>query len=186
MLKINLDTSAFASAAARFRAAGKSASGAVARAINHTGDKARTAMIRSLTAQTGLKRKTIVKALKQVGRAGAGSPAYVIRSRGGDISLRYFAARETRPGVTAAPWGKRRLYPGTFIKGGRFPNRVALSLNGQVFRRSGKSKLPIQKVKSGVYIPAEMVKGATLDAFNGTVASSLPVRIAHELARIKI
>jgi hypothetical protein len=50
-------------------AAGKQAPMALQRAINHTGDKAKTAMVRSLTAQTALKRQVIVRALK-VTRAG--------------------------------------------------------------------------------------------------------------------
>ena len=93
------------------------------------GDRATPVMVRVLTKQTGLPRRTIAKALKR-SRAGQ---AYTIRSAGGDVSLKYFKARETQKGVSAAPWGQRRIYAGTFTKGGRFPNRVAVpSLSGQV------------------------------------------------------
>lgn len=184
MLKVSFDASSFGAAGARFHAVAGNNPVVLSRAINHTGNKARTQMIRSLTAQTGLKRKTIVKALKKRSASPA-SPVYVISSKGGDISLKYFWARETSKGVTAAPWGKRKLYPSTFIKGGRFPERVDLpKLNGHVFKRRGKNRLPIAKQKSGVFIPTEMVTGATLEAFNRTVASELPKRIAHELYRI--
>ena len=182
-MPVRLDVSAFGAAAGRFYQAGAKGPVAIARALNHTGDKVKTQMIRALVPQTGLKRKVIVKALKRSG-ASAGALVYAIKSRGGDISLKFFGARETRKGVTAAPWGKRKLYPAAFIKGGRFPNRVALGMGGQVFVRAGKSRMPIQKLKSGVFIPAEMVKGATKEAFERTVASELPKRIEHELKRI--
>ena len=182
-MPLHLDVGAFGEAASRFRKAGKKGPIAIARAINHTGDKAKTQMVRALVPQTGLKRKTIVKALKRSG-ASAGALVYVIKSRGGNISLKYFGARETKKGVTAAPWGKRKIYPMAFVKGGHAPNRVALRMGGHVFARTGKSRTPIVKVKSGVFIPAEMVKGATKEAFERTVASELPKRINHELSRI--
>ncbi|GJE45316.1 hypothetical protein [Methylobacterium soli] len=50
---------------------------ALTRALNHTGDKARTQMTRALTAQTGLKRTVIVKALR-VTRASPGVLTYTI------------------------------------------------------------------------------------------------------------
>lgn len=182
-MKFEVDTSSIEALAKKYRVAHTEVPTALARAINHTGAKVRTRMIRSLTAQTGLKRKVIVKAL-QTKTAREGNLTYVIRSKGGNIRLKYFDARETRKGVTAAPWGKRRLYPGAFIKGGHFPNRVALNLNGHVFERSGKGRKPIHMVRSGVFIPEEMVKGTTEIAFNTMSASEFPARIEHELSRM--
>ena len=166
------------------------------RAVNHTGDKARTQVIRALSAQTGLKRQVIVKAIR-IGRAwgassnetqfvdGRGSLEYVLSAKGGDISLKYFAARETLKGVTAAPFGKRKLYARTFIKGGRFPNRVeADGLNGHVYLRTGKGHGPLELQNSGVVIPAEMIKGATADVFMRTVEAELPKRAMHEINRL--
>lgn len=162
---------------------------ALMRAVNHTGDKAKTAVIRALAAQTGLKQKVIRKAVRAKRAAGAGhanmSLEYVMTTRGGDISLKFFAARETRAGVTAAPFGQRQLFAGTFIKGGRFPNRVtARGLNGHVYRREGAGRGPLEFMDSGVIIPAEMVKGATADAFRTVVERDLPPRVMHEIMRI--
>lgn len=186
-IEVRVDASALERLGNMIGAAGKMAPVGIARALNHTGDKARTQMVRTLTDQTGLKRKVIVKAL-QVNRAaqggGAGGLVYTIRSRGGNIRLKYFGARETRAGVSAAPWGARRVYLGTFIKGGRFPNRVSLSMGGHVFRRTGLSRLPIEGGRSGLYIPKEMVTGATAGAFFQVVQRDLPPRLVHELARI--
>ena len=182
-VRIVVDTAQIATLANALAAAGPPAHDAVRRALNHEGPKARTAIRRALVGQTGLKRGTINRAIKSR-NANFGALVFVIYSQGGDISLKYFGPRETRRGVTAAPWNKRRLYPGTFKRGGRFPKRVALpKLNGHVFQRAGAAKLPIFKVKSGLFIPEEMVQGASEAAFFGS-ADALAGRIAHELYRI--
>lgn len=167
------------------------------RAVNHTGDKARTKVIRVLTNQTGLPYGVIKKALKDRRARGTSmsktsgtisvhegaSLAYEIRSEGGDISLKFFKARETRAGVTASPFGERRLFPGAFTKGGRFPNRiVASSLNGHVYKRTGKDRNPLELLNSGVTIPQQMVTGASAKAFTQIVNAELPKRVLHEIA----
>jgi hypothetical protein len=154
------------------------------RAINHTGDKCRTGMSRELTLQTGLPRRTIVRALKRLRAGSVAGLAYVIRSAGGNVALKYFGARETQRGVSAAPWGDRRIYGGTFTKGGRFPNRVPLNKGGQVFMRTGSARLPIAVQRSGLFIPAEMVSGKTEAEFYAVVERDLPGRLDHELSRI--
>lgn len=182
---------------------------ALQRAVNHTGDKARTQVIKALVKQTGLSYGTIKKAVRtgnawgaggdaSTFREGRGSLIYMLSSKGGDISLKYFKARETRAGVTAAPFGKRTLFPDTFMKGGRFPgSRVeAVGLNGHVYGREGakvprsrgrykgKMRQPLTFQDSGVVIPAEMLRGATADAFTSTVESELPKRVMHEISRL--
>ncbi len=71
---------------------------------------------------------------------------YSLIAFGGPIPLKFFKARETRNGVSAAPMNQRQVFPGTFIKGGRFPTRVAIrSGNGHVFKRRGRGRLPIER-----------------------------------------
>jgi hypothetical protein len=167
------------------------------RAVNHTGDKARTQMRRVLVTQTGLTMKTIRKAVTSK-KAFNGSN-YEIKSKGGDVRLMFFGARETRKGVSAAPWNKRQVYAGTFMKGGQFatakqhagwhppltkPGRKDLKMGGAVLRRAGKGRLPLRGVKSGLFIPTEMVTGSSEAAFYSTVESQLPDRLAHELYRV--
>jgi hypothetical protein len=183
MIDLHINTAAIARLGNIFKAAGKNAKDAERRAINHTGDKARTAMRRVLVPQTGLKRKTINKALKST-RASYSSGAYIIRSKGGNVRVMFFHARETRAGVSAAPWNARRVYPHTFMKGGRFPKRVALKLGGAVLERAGSARFPLHGVKSGLFIPEEMVKGESETAFYATVERELPARLAHELYRV--
>jgi hypothetical protein len=181
-VRITVETATIRALEKRFRAAGKNTKPALARAVKRAGDMALTAMTRSLTRQTGLKRKTIVKALKKEG--GRGSLSYAIRSAGGDVSLKYFGARETRAGVSAKPFGARMVVKRVFMKGGRFPKRVPLNLGGHVFRREAGSRFPIAKVKSGVVIPAQMVTGATKSAFEKTASTQFLKRIQHELERL--
>lgn len=178
------------------------------RAVNHTGDKARTKVIRALAKQTGLGYGVIRNAVRtgnawgagadaSTFREGRGSLTYVLSSKGGDISLKFFKARETRPGVTAAPRGQRQLYAGAFIKGGQFPNRVdADGLNGHVYKRAGgkvkrvrgksvgKRRQPLEFQDSGVIIPVEMLQGASAEAFTSTVNAELPKRVMHEINRL--
>lgn len=187
-LFVQLDGSAIGRLGDRFAAAAHHSTVALARAVNHTGSKARTQMIRALVPQTGLKRKTIVKALREH-KAGGGGLRYEIRSHGGDIRLKYFGPRETAKGVSAAPWNARHVYAHTFMKAGWWPRRVVkANWNGQVFSRAGSSTNSgmdrFHVERSGLFIPDEMVQGASASAFNRTAASELPARVEHELGRI--
>jgi len=179
-MQINYDLSSIAHIGEVFRKAGKLAPDVLRKAVKHTGDKATSAMRSALVKQTGLRRGTLVRAVKG-SSAGSG---YVIKSHGGNIRLKFFKARETRQGVSAAPWNHRQIYAGTFIKGGRFPGRKALNMGGQVLKRSGSSRLPIHGVKSGLFIPEEMVKGQSEAAFYATLQTDLAPRLEHELSRI--
>ena len=78
------------------------------------------------------------------------------------MSLKEFGARQTAKGVSAAPWGKRRVFPHAFI---------APTLGGHVFIREGRSRLPIRKLW-GPAIPREMVKDQSKEAFERTVRES--------------
>lgn len=158
---------------ARLVAAGKSIRPALARALNHTGDKARTQVARVLVKQTGAKYAAIRKAMHSK-PASIGALMYRIVSSGGYMSLKEFGARQTNKGVSAAPWGKRRVFPHTFI---------VSSLGGHVFERKGPSRLPIRKLW-GPALPKEMVKDQSKAAFETTVATELPARVVHEVDAI--
>lgn len=182
-LVVKVDAGAIANMAARVGAIPKKIRPAMRMAVNDTGDRTRTPMKKALVQQTGLKPKVITAAIK-TDRATDATLTYRMTTRGGNIRLKYFGARETRAGVSAAPWNSRRVFGGTFIKGGRFPRRVSIAkLNGQAYRRVGSKRLPIAVARSGLFIPKEMVIGATAAAFNATTASVLPGRVAHHLGR---
>lgn len=153
------------------------------RAVNRTGDMARTKVVRALTKQTGLKRGIIDRAV-DTKRSSWEGLVYSMESTGGDVSLKYFDPSETGEGVSAKPFGRRAVFEGTFLRGGAWPNRRGkLLAGGHAFFRTGPKRLPIERSKSGVVIPAEMVKDATAAAFKTTVADVLPRRVEHEIRR---
>ena len=158
------------------------------RALKRAGNMARTQVVRALAKQTGLKQKIIRKAIGKPKPPNFDSLTYVMATRGGEVSLKYFRARESRKGVTAYPFGKRTLFAGAFMKGGRFPNRKFVSkFHGGVFEADSSSSewgRAFKPVRSNVWIPNEMVSGETARAFTQTVAIQLPRRVEHELSRM--
>jgi hypothetical protein len=154
------------------------------RALNRTGDTARTRVVRALAKQTGLPQKTIRKAVK-VKRASWRDLEYRLTAAGGNVSLKYFKARETRKGVTAFVRGERELFEGAFMKGGSFARGrvIAQGLNGHVFQRIG-GRTELERLRSGVFIPTEMVEGETAKAFEAVVSEVLPRRLHHEINRV--
>lgn len=162
------------------------------RIINQVGNRAKTQVVRHLTKQTGLPRKTIVKAIGNPGTARPGKLSYEMVTRGGDVRLKYLAPRETRKGVTANPFGKRTLFAGSFMKGGRFPNRKDVKqFDGHVYRRFGYGTRRddsrggmLYQLRSGVVIPKEMTTGSTKAAFERIAAPLLQQRVEAALRKL--
>ena len=84
-------------------ALGKKAPLAMQRALARTGDSARKQVVRALAQQTGLPQKRVIHRAVQIKRPHFGDLSYMMTTRGGDIRLKYFRARETRKGVAASP-----------------------------------------------------------------------------------
>ncbi|SEG71983.1 hypothetical protein SAMN04488144_1557 [Methylobacterium sp. 190mf] len=83
--------------------------------------------------------------------------------------------------------GHRVAVAGGFTRSGA-PGRRALSpkLGGHVFvnTEGRKWRGHLRKVKSGLYIPAEMTSGATLAAFHRVTERELPIEAAKVLAEL--
>jgi hypothetical protein len=170
MLTITANFDALERFGNRLQHAKRSLPANLAKVVHQVGPEATNNMKRVLPEQTGLKFKTINKALK--GRAQGAR--YEIRSKGGDIRLKFFAPRETSKGVSAAPWNARRVYPSTFINAGWWPKRTGpVRGKDNVWRREGRAKYPIKAVRSGLFIPNEMVTGKSAVVFYGTVNARL-------------
>ena len=151
-------------------------------------------MVKSLTAQTGLKSSTIKRALKAKKAfdggpngfvAGSGSTEFQIISRGGDVSLKFFHPVEKGGGVSAKPWGQTKFYPGAFRKstyGNKF-RRINQKFHGHAMRNvaGGAWRGKISVVKSGLMIPEEMISGETAAAFYRVCETDLAARMEHEL-----
>jgi len=145
---------------------------AARRALNHIGDKGRTLVKRALADQIQAPQYAIMKYGKvRAIRATYARLEYAIVSTGGPIPLKHFKPNQTAKGVSAAPWGRRRVYTHSFMHKN--------AMNGHVVWRVGKARLPIQRV-AGPNVPKELVKDKSAAAFH-TVAAELPGRVEHEI-----
>lgn len=181
-LVIDLNAAGLAPIAEAFRRAAALSPVAVSRALNATNAKVFTQVARVLPKQTGLKSARVKAALKKE-FASAGHLVAAVRARGPYHKLKEFSPRETQKGVSAAPWGKRQVFDGAFMRGGKFPNRVALALGGHVFKRLGRKRLKIA-ITYGPAIPVEMVKDASKAAYEATVGSQLPLDLNRALGSV--
>lgn len=155
------------------------------RIVNQVGNRAKTQVIRNLTQQTGLPRATIVRAIGDPTTARGRRLSYDMKTRGGNIRLKYLAPRETKLGVVAKPWGKPTLYFGSFMKGGLFPNRKTVGkFDGHVYRRLNVSGSRITQVRSGMFIPVEMTSGQTRRAFEAIAGPLLQERVEAVIAKL--
>ena len=142
------------------------------RALNHTGDKVHTRVMRTLAKQIGAP-QAVIKRYGKISkiRASGASLSYTIRAKGGPIPLKHFKARQTGKGVSASPWNNLHRYKSAFI---------VASLGGHVFWRKGHSRFPIERI-AGPNVPKELVKDATAEAFQSVTAQELPKRVEHEI-----
>lgn len=158
--------------AASFARLGDAARPMMAAQLRFGGETLRHVMVEAEARQTGLSPGVMDRALSG---GMEGDLAYVIRSRGGNVRLKHFGAKEGGGGVTALPWGRSTFYAGAFITSGRpGARRAAPKLNGHVYERIDKGSRAwggkIRQVRSGLYIPTEMTKGLTLAAFRRAAA----------------
>lgn len=151
--------------------------------INKVGERAKTLVIRTLTKQTGLDKAVIVRAIGNPSKARPGKLSYDMRTRGGQIRLKYFNPKEADGGVIAKPFGKKTYYPGAFLMGGAMGNRkVVAKFDGHAMVRT-KGRL-YTFARSGVVIPTEMTSGATQAAFDKLAGPLLEQRVQKVIAKL--
>jgi len=143
---------------------------AMARALNHTLAKTETAVNRATAKQSGLKYGDVKKEVRRFS-ANAGKLEGEIKGQGGYHKLSAFKARKTKRGVSAAPWGERKVFASTFFIG------------KGVFKRVGAERFPV-KTLYGPAVPKEMARREAKKAFEKTVGGALPGRVLHEIARL--
>lgn len=152
----------------------KEARSAYRAVINARGAKLRKDAVRILPQQSGLASDTITRALGKPTRASNANLRYMLTTRGGKISYKYFAPVEQGGGVTALPRNQPKFLSGAFTQGGPIGTRRILPLGGHVFRPNGRTagngaRFPgangnawgrgFSKLRSDVTIPEEMVTG---------------------------
>ena len=175
MINLRIDTVDIVRRTAAYQQGPKRMQQIISRVLNHVGGTARTRVKSALAKQMGLPAGT-VDARLITKRAHPGHQSFEISAAGRPIPLAEFDARQTRRGVSARPWGQRRVFPGTFI---------VEKLGGQVFRRAGRARLPIVKLW-GPSIPREMLRDEVPKVFFEEVRTKLPIRLQHELRRVLV
>ena len=91
---------------------------AMVTALNKVGKEVVTQAKRELRDATGLKAGVVAKGLKK-DKARRGDEEYIIFIKSRYKNVIEFGARQTKRGVSAKVWGKRKIYRGAFIGGGR-------------------------------------------------------------------
>lgn len=142
---------------------------AFSRALNHEGRKSFTAVKRSLRQQTTIP-TGIIAAAMQFKSSSRRNLRTIIQGRGSELPLRFFNPKQFRYGVRAKVWGRFQTYKSNFI---------VASLGGNVFHRTTKKRLPIQR-SFGPSIPKEMVKDQTLQTFDAS-GNDVMERAMHEI-----
>lgn len=122
--------------------------------INKTATTIRKEGVRQLAKETGIKQKDIRRDVV-IRKSNFQTLSARIRATGSFTNLIRFGARQTKKGVSAAPWKKRRVFKGAFIA----------NKGRTVFVRKGKSRLPIQPV-FGPSLPREFLKKKIITLFN--------------------
>jgi hypothetical protein len=145
---------------------------AARRALNHTGDKAYTAVKRAVTKQMGLASQNVFKDGRALRRRRASNALlqYEIESTGRAIRMKEFRWRKTRKGITAYPWGKRHAFKSAF---------VVPRWSGNLYRRRTSKRFPLEALL-GPNINKEVVKDQSEIAFYTTSAALVP-RIEHDV-----
>ena len=91
---------------------------AMVTALNKVGAEVVTQAKRELKEATGLKAGVVAKKIKK-DKARRDDETYSIFIKSRYLNVIEFGARQTKRGVSAKAWGKRKIYRGAFIGGGR-------------------------------------------------------------------
>jgi hypothetical protein len=142
---------------------------AAATALNRVGTTAHAVAAREISQVTGLK-VSEVKRYVPLAKADRNTLTATLSAKPWAPNLIHFSARQTRRGVSANAWRKRKVYKGTFIA----------NKGRTVFKRVGKLRLPIEPVH-GPSVPREFVKQHTLDAIRKTVGERFPIEFERAL-----
>ena len=146
---------------------------ALTTSLNKIGAEVFTQAKRELRDATGLKAGVVAKGLKK-DKARKGDETYSIFIKSRYKNVIKFGARQTKKGVSAKVWGKRRIYKGAFIGSGRNSGKQL------VF---GKSKRKKNKLKAlhGASLPREFHRGDMEKIFNKKIKTRFPILFKRAL-----
>jgi hypothetical protein len=141
-------------------------------AINKTATNVKSAASKLIAKQMGTTQK-VVNSKARLSKSSRVRDFAVITYSGKPLNLVRFGARQTKKGISAAPWGNRRVFPGTFYGNDR----------RTVFKRQTKARLPIKSVY-GPSIPQEAAREAVGKASQQVVNIRFPVHFRAALNRL--
>jgi hypothetical protein len=149
-----------------------SAKRAFSDALNKSADKSRTQVRRALVQQSGMPYRSVAAGMHTV-RSRPNTLQYEIQQDGSETNANLFRARQVRAGVSAAPWGARQVFEGTFIvpRYGR-----------KVFRRMTDDRFPLREIW-GPNIAREILKDEPPRRWQ-EVLGDLQPQIENQFARL--
>lgn len=162
-------------------ASGKKLRKELAAAVNQTIKDGELKIARDIASEITMKVGDIKKTIRSPRKATAVNPEGVValrwRKREG---LQYFKAKQTKLGVTykISAKAKRGLVRGAFM--GPSPGVLAPKLYGGVFKRIGKSRLPIAKLRA-VSAAGAFLKNKHEDALPGYLREKLTYQIERRI-----
>ena len=139
---------------------------ALVTSLNKMGKEVMTQAKRELKDATGLKAGTVAKKMTK-DKARRNDETYTIRIKSRYLNLIKFNARQTKKGVSAKAWGKRKNYRGAFIGRGQNSGKEL------VFKKVRDSK----RIKAvyGASLPREFVRQDMEKIFNKKIKTRFPI-----------
>lgn len=145
---------------------------AAAAALNRVGVTARAAAAREISKASGLPVNQVRKHVPLV-RANKWNLQCEISARPYAPNLIRYSARQTKAGVSANAWRKRKVYRGTFIA----------NKGRTVFKRVGPARLPIKAVY-GPSVRREFIRDTVAKAINTTVEQRFALEFDRALTAL--
>jgi len=143
--------------------AGRSFGKELSAAINDVSRKTKVKVGKDIRAVVAIKTAEAKKPISIQGKASAQNLQVMVRLKKTDrLGLRHFGARQTKKGVSykISKKGGRTFVAGAFQ--GPTPKAIKMSWRGNVFKRVGKSRLPIVQIKGvsafGAYVKNNLEK----------------------------
>lgn len=170
-IKIEADLSDFRG---DLRLSRKRMNNALRNAVNDTGRQVMTHSARAVARAAGFK----VSAAKKgfwLSRATPRNLEADVIARGKAQPLMAFGARQTKKGVTAKAWGKRKSYAGSFIATMRSGHKG-------VFTRKGKARLPVKELW-GPSVPGTFAQEAVYAQADEMAHAALQTNIGRQIDR---
>ena len=145
---------------------------AMVTALNKMGKEVMTQAKRELKDATGLKAGTVAKKMTK-DKARRNDETYTIRIKSRYLNLIEFNARQTKKGVSAKAWGKRKNYRGAFISRGQNSGKEL------VFKKVRDSK----RIKAvyGASLPREFEHQDMEKIFNKKIKTRFPTLFKNAL-----